>query len=51
MLKGLKFEMRRAERRLQAQLDHDAPTADIEDTKAQINYYRDAILWICRSEY
>jgi hypothetical protein len=51
MLKDLKFEMRRAERRLQSQIDHDAPAADIADTKAQINYYRDAILHICRSEY
>lgn len=51
MLKQLKFEMRRVELRLNAQLSHDAPAEDIADTRAQMLYLRDAILKICRSEY
>lgn len=49
MLKQLKFELRRVELRLKAQLAHSAPKADIDDTLTQVYYYRDAILHICRS--
>ena len=50
-IKNLQFEMHKLETLKVAQQDHDAPAVDIAETQNKINYYRDYILRICRSEY